>query len=84
MWVRVLREQLWEVAETGEEVDAKHVVDYVAPYGINFDQPPNKCPNFFKLLGLLTWDYLHAVHFPASRARFKKKIKCYLTKSMVI
>ena len=27
----------------GEEADAKHVVDYVAPDGINFDQPPNKC-----------------------------------------
>jgi len=26
------------VAETGEEVDATHVVDYVVPYEINFDQ----------------------------------------------
>jgi len=27
----------------GEEVDAKHVVGYIALYGINLDQPPNKC-----------------------------------------
>ena len=37
LWVRVLWQKL------GEEVDAKHVVDYVTHYGINFDQPPNKC-----------------------------------------
>ena len=26
-----------------EEVDAEHVVGYIALYQINFDQPPNKC-----------------------------------------
>ena len=43
LWVYVFRGNNYgQWQKLGEEVDAKHV-DYVAPYGINFDQPPNKC-----------------------------------------